>query len=101
MLELIKPLLYGNHDNHLTTKCFLPNIKDHPISNASLDCNFQLQDSKLSEVIDLSLLILKIKFLWGWDEILERDKWKIGIKLEKCSISKGFEGEFLPFVPEW
>ena len=25
MLELMKPLLYSNHDNHLTTKCFFAN----------------------------------------------------------------------------
>ena len=56
----------------------------------------------LSEVIDLSLLIVKIQFLWGWAcQILGRDKWKIGTKLEKCSISQGFEGEFLLFVLEW
>ena len=26
---------------------------------------------------------------------------KIGLKLEKCLISQGLEGGFLPVVPEW
>ena len=40
MLELMKPLLYGNNDNHSITKCFfLPIVekkctKKYPISNA-------------------------------------------------------------------
>ena len=34
-------------------------------------------------------------------QVENRDKWKIGTKLEKCSISQAFEGEFLLFVLEW
>ena len=70
MVELMKLLLHGNHDNHSTTKCFFAIscknvVKNHPISNASRVHNFQLQDPTLHEVIDLSLLILKIKFCMG------------------------------------
>ena len=65
MVELMKSRLHGNHDNHSTTKCFLaiPSInvvKNQPISNASSVHNFQLQNPTHCEVIDLSLLILKI-----------------------------------------
>ena len=65
MVELIKPLLQGNHDNHLTTKFFFAIscenvVKNHPILNASWDHNFQLQDPKLWDLIDLSLLISKM-----------------------------------------
>ena len=65
------------------------------------DHNFQLQYPKLCDVIDLSLLILKIRFLRGWAcQILGKDKWTNRDKTGKCSISQGFEGEFLPFVLE-
>ena len=55
----MKPLLYGNHDNHSTITLFFANycqnvVKNYPISNASSDYNFQRQDSKLFEIIDLS-----------------------------------------------
>ena len=51
----MKPLLYGSHDNHSTTKCFFSNyyknvVKNYPISNASWDHKFQFQDSKLCEI---------------------------------------------------
>ena len=49
-------------------------VKRHPILNASWVHNFKFQNSKLCEVIDLSLLILLI--LWGWTcKILRRDKF--------------------------
>ena len=38
-------------------------VKNHPISNASWVHNFQLQNPKLCEVMDLSLLILKYNFM--------------------------------------
>ena len=65
MVELMKSRLDGNHDNHSTSKCFFAIscknvVKSHPISNASWVYNFQLQNPKLCEVIDLPLLILKI-----------------------------------------
>ena len=65
MVELMKSRLHGNHDNHSTTKCFSAIscnnvVKNHPISNAFLVHNFQLQNSKLCEVIDLPLLGLKM-----------------------------------------
>ena len=65
MVELMKYRLHDNHDNHSTIKRFFAIscknvVKNHPISNASRVHNFQLQNSKLCEVIDLSLLILKI-----------------------------------------
>ena len=107
MVELMKLRLHGNHDSHSTTKCFFAIssknvVKNHLISNASRIHNFKLGNPKLCEVIDLSLLILKIEFLCGWAcQILGRYRWKIGTKLEKCLISQGFEGEFLPFVFEW
>ena len=61
----MKLCLHGNHENHSTTKCFFAIscknvVKNHPILNASLVHNFKLQNPKLCEVIDLSLLILKI-----------------------------------------
>ena len=50
-------------------------VKSHQISNASWDHNFQIRDCKLCEVIDLFLLISKIKFLLGWaNQILGRNK---------------------------
>ena len=65
MVELVKSRLGGNHDNHSTTKCFFAIscknvVKNHQISNASCVHNFKLQNAKLYEVIDPSLLILKI-----------------------------------------
>ena len=65
MVELVESRLHGNHDNHSITKCFFAIscknvVKNHPISNASCVHNFQLQNCKLCEVIDLSLLMLKI-----------------------------------------
>ena len=101
MIELIKPLLHGNHDNHSTIKCFFAIycknvVKNHPISNTFWDHNLQLQDPKPCEVVDLSLLISEVKFLLGWAyQILGRDK------TGKWSISQGFEEEFLLFVLEW
>ena len=75
--------------------------KNHPISNACWDHNFQLQDLRLCKLIDLSLLISKIKFLWGWEcQIQERDKWKNMDKTRKMLNFPGFEKEFLPFVLE-
>ena len=70
MLELMKPLLYVYHDNHSTTKCFFAIssknvVKNHPISNASCVHNFKLQDSRLCDMIDLSLLTSKTKFYGG------------------------------------
>ena len=109
MLELIKLLLYRNHENenHPTTKCFLPIIvkilvKNQPFSNASWDHNFELQNSKLCEVIELSFLILKIKFLWGRAyQISGRDKWKTGTKLENAQFSRALKGNFHHFLLEW
>ena len=45
MLEIMKQLLYGNHDNLSITMCFFANyqtnvVKKLPISNAILDYNF-------------------------------------------------------------
>ena len=64
MVELIKSLLHGHHDNHSTTNFFAIScknvVKNHPVSNASWVHNFQIQDPKVFEVIDLSLLISKI-----------------------------------------
>ena len=37
----------------------------------------------------------------GLPNFKEGTSGKIGTKLEKRSISQGFEGEFLPFVLEW
>ena len=34
-------------------------------------------------------------------QILGTDKWKNMVKTAKCSISQGFEEEFLLFVLEW
>ena len=52
-------------------------------------------------MIELSLLSSKIEFVLGWTwQILERDKWKIELKLEKCSIFQGFGGDF-PICSEW
>ena len=66
----MKSLLHGNHDNHSTTKCSFAiscknAVKNGPISNAFGVHNFQVQDPKLCEVIDLSLLISKIKLFVG------------------------------------
>ena len=41
MVELMKPLLHGNHDKHSTTKCFFAVscknvVKNYLISNASI-----------------------------------------------------------------
>ena len=100
MLELMKPLLYVNHYNHSATNCFFANycknvVKSHPVSNVCWGYNFQLQRSRLCEMIDLSLLISKIKFLWWWPcQILGRDKWKNRNKTGKCSISRGLKGNF-------
>ena len=65
MVELMELRLHGNYDNRSTTKCFFAIssknvVKNHPISNASWVHNFQLQNRKVFEVIDLCLLILKI-----------------------------------------
>ena len=63
-----------------TTKLLSPSycknvVKNHPVSNASGDHNFQLQDSKLSEIIEPSWLTFKIEFLWWWEcQILGREK---------------------------
>ena len=77
-------------------------VKSHPISNASRVHNFQLQGSRLCEMIDLSLLISKTIFLWGWVcQILGRDKWKNRDKIGNCSVSQGFEREFLIYILEW
>ena len=40
-------------------------------------------------------------FREGQVEKLGQNWDKTGTKLEKCSISQGFEGEFLLFVLEW
>ena len=34
------------------------------------------------------------------EPVLGRDTWKIRIKLEKCLIFQGFEGQYFQFVPE-
>ena len=65
MVELVKSRLHGNHDNHSTTKCFCAIscknvVKSYPISNASCAHNFELQNPKICEVIDLFKLILEI-----------------------------------------
>ena len=56
----------------------------------------RLQDFKLCEQIDLFLLNLKIKILWGWMcQILGKDRWKMELKLEMLNFG------IFPFVPEW
>ena len=62
MVELMKSRLYGNHDNHLTTKCFLPLLVKmlSKITQFQMlpESTIQLQNQNLCEVIVLSLLIL-------------------------------------------
>ena len=46
MLELIKPLLYGNHDNHSTTKCFFANYCKNLVKKSpNFKCFLRLQFS--------------------------------------------------------
>ena len=53
------------------------------------------------EAIDLSLLIRKVKFLWGWAyQMLGRKKLTNWTKTGKCSVSQGFEGGYLSLAPE-
>ena len=70
------------------------------------------QNPKLCEVIDLSLLSLKIWFLWGWAcQILGRDKWKNRDKTRKMLNFPGlWRGTFTvcpwvvrttPILPFW
>ena len=92
----MKPLLFGNHDNHSITRCFLPIIEEMQPKTSLRDYNFQLRDVKLCEVIP------EIKLLWGWvGKILERDKLKNRAETGKCPIFQGFEVKFLQFVLEW
>ena len=71
MVELMKSPLHGNHDNYSTTKCFFAIscknvVKITQFQMLPESTIFNVKNPKLCEVIDLSLLILKIKFLWGW-----------------------------------
>ena len=65
MVEFMKSCLHGNYDNPSTTKSFLPFL----VKMSSKITQFQMllestifnfKNPKLCEVIDLSLLILKI-----------------------------------------
>ena len=94
------PPLYGNHDNHSTIKCFFDNYwknetKKHPIPNASWDYDFQSQNSKFCELINLSLLISKTNLLWRWAcQILGRDKWKNRDKTGNAQFPRALKGDF-------
>ena len=95
MLELMKPLLFGNHDNHSTIKCFFANYCKNALKNHTISNDYNFQDSRLYEMIDLSLLISKTKFLWGWtSQILGSDKWKIGAKLENAQFPRSLKRNF-------
>ena len=89
-----------------TTKCFLSFLiklwsKITQFQMLSESTIFTFNTLDFCEMIDLFLLISEIKFLCWWAcQILGRDKSKNRDETEKCSISQGFEREFLPFVLE-
>ena len=63
----MKSRLHTNNDNHSTTKFSFAIscknvVKNHPVSNAAWVHNFQYNNTKLCEVIDLSLSLWKYNF---------------------------------------
>ena len=86
----MKYLLFGNHDNRPGNKYFLLRfayfgLKTTTALNARKNYRYKDSTLKLNGMIDLFIRNLQNYFLGRENPIVRRQRWKIWLKMEKCS----------------